>query len=94
MRAPVKTAPRRWLLALWLLVLASAVAVVYTSHQSRQLYGELSQLQREENRLQVEWGQYLLEESSWASLGRIERIAKDELDMHVPAIEDVVMVKP
>lgn len=94
MKAPVAMAYKRWLLVLWLLVLASAVAVVYTSHQSRQLYGELSQLQREENRLQVEWGQYLLEESSWASLERIERIAKNELDMHVPAIEDVVMVKP
>ncbi len=85
---------RRWALALWLLVMASALAVVQVSHLCRQRYSELASLQRQENRLQVQWGQYLLEQSSWASLTRIEAIAQDKLGMQVPETDDVVMVKP
>lgn len=85
---------RRWLLALWLLVLVSATAVVYVSHLCRQLYAELSALQQRENRLQVEWGQYLLEQSTLASLQRVEKIASEELGMRVPEIGEVIMVEP
>ena len=52
----------RTLMALWMLVMISALAVVYTSHVCRQLYTELARLQQTENNLQVIWGQYLLEQ--------------------------------
>lgn len=86
----------RWqasLVALWAAVLATAISVVYTSHLCRQLYGELSLLEREENSLQVEWGRYLLEQSSWASLSHIEQLAVSKLGMHVPAPGEIVMVR-
>ena len=78
---------------LWVLVLVSAVSVVYVSHLCRQLYGELSLLEREKNGLQVEWGRYLLEQSSWASLSHIEQLAISRLDMRVPAPDEIVMVR-
>jgi cell division protein FtsL len=84
----------RILLGLWLAVLVSALAVVYTSHLCRLLYSELAQLQQVENNLQVNWGQYLLEQSSLASLTRIEKEALSELGMRVPDIKEVVMVQP
>jgi len=90
----VSARPVRLLLSLWLLVLVSAVAVVVTSHRCRLLYAELARLQQQENHLQVEWGQYLLEQSSWASLNRIEQLAHEELGMQVPEFEDMVVVKP
>lgn len=79
---------------LWLGVLVSAIGVTYSSHQCRQLYSELAALRSAENRLQVEWGQFLLEQSSWAALGRVERIAVDKLSMRVPETSEIVVVQP
>ncbi|MCB1667697.1 MAG: cell division protein FtsL [Porticoccaceae bacterium] len=80
-------------LALWVGVLLSSVAVIYTSHLCRQLYADLSLLEREKNSLQVEWGRYLLEQSSWASLSRVEQVAVTKLNMQVPEPDDIVMVQ-
>jgi len=85
---------RRWAIVLWLLLILSTVAVVYTTHLCRQLYTQLSRLQQEESNLQVEWGQYLLEQSTWASLTRIEKAATEELGMRVPDFNEVIMVEP
>lgn len=85
---------RRWAIILWLLLMLSAAGVVYTSHLCRQLYTQLSGLQQEESNLQVEWGQYLLEQSTWASLTRIEKSATEELGMRVPDFNEVIMVEP
>lgn len=84
-----------WVLpVVWLAVIISAVSVVYVSHLCRQLYNELSSLEQEANALQVEWGRYLLEQSSWASLSRIEQLAESRLDMRVPGAEEIVVVRP
>ncbi|MGK2913060.1 MAG: cell division protein FtsL [Porticoccaceae bacterium] len=90
----VSARPVRMAAMLWLAVVASAIGVAYTSHLCRQLYSEFALLQRDENRLQVEWGQYLLEQSTWGALGRIERLATDKLVMHVPTASEIVMVRP
>lgn len=83
-----------WLLfAVWVTVICSALSVVYVSHLCRQLHNELSRLEQEENTLQVEWGRYLLEQSSWASLSRIEQLAKSRLHMRVPDTEEIVVVR-
>ena len=78
---------------IWMAVLASSIAVIYTSHLCRQIYSKLSLLEREKNSLQVEWGRYLLEQNSWASYSRIEQLATSKLDMHIPASSEIVMVK-
>ncbi len=78
----------------WILVIGSAVAVVYSTHESRQLFHQLESLRREKNALQVEWGQLLLEKSTWSSQVRIERIAEKRLGMVSPDPKLVTMVKP
>ncbi len=84
-----------WLLpVVWIAVICSALSVVYVSHLCRQLYNELSSLEQEANSLQVEWGRYLLEQSSWASLTRIEQLARDRLHMRVPGAEEIVVIRP
>jgi cell division protein FtsL len=84
----------KWALVLWLGVMVSALAVIYSSHHCRELYTEMSALQGQENAMQVAWGQYLLEQSSLASLSRIETKATDELGMRVPDLKEVIMVTP
>ena len=71
------------LLLSWLAVLLSGLGVVYVSHQCRLLYGELAQLQQEKNRLEIARGQNLLEAS-----------AHGKLHMQVPALDEIVRVKP
>lgn len=78
---------------LWSAVIASAVATAYFSHICREQYTQLTALQREANELQVEYGRYLLEQSAWGSLQRVESMAMNELGMHTPEVGEVVMVK-
>ena len=80
-------------IALWMLVLVSAMAVAYVSHVCRQKYDQLTALERENNQLQVAYGKYLLEQSAWGSLQRIETMAMEGLDMHSPQPQEIIMVK-
>lgn len=93
-RAPKRIAPWALLLVacLWFLVVGSALLVVSSTQQVRRDVNQLETLRREASHLQVEWGQYLLEESAWAAYSRIEGIATQELNMMAPTTEHVVMV--
>ena len=77
---------------LWLAVVFSAVAVAYYSHLCRQTYGELTAMEREANQLQVDYGRYLLEQSAWGSLQRVDSMARDRLQMDTPQASEIVMV--
>lgn len=82
------------LVALWMMVLVSGLCVVYSSHQCRLLNSELALREQEKHSLEVVWAKYLLEESSLASLSRVEKLARQKLNMQVPVLEQIVMVKP
>lgn len=77
---------------LWVGVVSSALAVVASTQQVRKDVNQLETLRREASQLQVEWGQYLLEQSTWAAYSRIETIATQELNMLAPTPEKVIMV--
>lgn len=81
-------------LLLWLAMVASALGVIYVAYDTRVKFNALETLRREHNQLQVEWGQYLLEESTWATYGRIEKLAAEKLSMRVPESEQIIMVTP
>lgn len=78
---------------MWLLVIASALAVVASTHEVRKHTNTVETLRREAAQLQVEWGQYLLEQSTWASYSRVEAIATQKLNMYPATAEQIVMVK-
>lgn len=78
---------------LWVAVIASAVAITYFSHLCREQYTQLTALQREANELQVQYGRYLLEQSAWGSLQRVESMAVSKLGMRTPKVDEIVMVK-
>jgi cell division protein FtsL len=77
----------------WALVLMSAVAVVWTKQQSRNAFIELQGLQNTRDQLDIEWGQLQLEQSSWATHGRVEQNAHDTLKMIVPRPDEVRLVQ-
>lgn len=83
-----------WLGAVLLaLVVTSALGVIYSSYKSRQLFSELEQQKRQAMSLEENWGRLLLEQSTWASHSRIERLAKSQLDMVIPAPESMVVIR-
>jgi cell division protein FtsL len=83
---------RNAIAGLLLLVLASALAVIYSSYQSRQHFSALQNAKREAVRLEEEWGRLLLEQSTWASQNRIERLAAKQLRMMPPQARNIVVV--
>lgn len=77
---------------LWVAVVASALAVVASTQVVRRDVNELETLRRNASQLQVQWGQYLLEQSTWAAYGRVEHAAISELNMMAPTPSDIIMV--
>jgi len=75
-------------------VLISALAVVYAKHQTRGLFAELQQLEGTQDRMDTEWGQLQLEESTWATHGRVELLSRRQLEMVIPAPDSLVIVRP
>jgi cell division protein FtsL len=74
-------------------VLASAVGVIEAKHQSRKRFVALQALEKARDQMNVEWGQLQLEQGTWATHSRVERIARKKLHMVNPKMEAVVIVK-
>ena len=77
-----------------LVVVISAVCVVYTKHQARKLFIELQALVDERDAMDVEWGQLQLEQSTLTTQGQVEIAARDQLGMVVLSADNMVIVKP
>ncbi len=75
-------------------VILSAVQLVRMRHESRQLFVELQALERSRDELNEQWGQLQLEEATWSRHSRVEEIARNRLQMHLPMHKRVVVVTP
>jgi cell division protein FtsL len=73
-------------------VLITGLSVVRITHQNRFSFNELQELREQANALEVEWGQLLIEQSTFGVEGRIEQKAVEQLQMQVPEISNIVMV--
>lgn len=75
-------------------LMACAMATVAAQHKARKLFVELQREQGRAKQLEVEWGQLQLEQGTWATHARIERIASRELNMKLPVAARVEVVPP
>jgi cell division protein FtsL len=82
------------IMVLMLSVIGSALGVVYIKQQTRVLFSELQMLQKQRDDLHIEQTQLMLEQSAWATYGRIDVIAHDKLSMILPSQNDIIMVHP
>ncbi len=73
-------------------VTSTGVLVVQVEHQARQLFVELESLNRERDRLQADWGRLQLEESTWATHGLIEAIARERLNLRQVEADAIILV--
>jgi cell division protein FtsL len=73
-------------------VFFTALQIVITQHQARKTFIELQKLESVRDELNEEWGRLQLEQSTWATDDRIERIAREKLNMSNPDQKSIVIL--
>ena len=71
----------------------SAMALVYTKHEARKLFIELEALTAARDELNIEWGRLQIEQSTWATHARIERVAAEKLALSRPLPDEIFVVE-
>jgi cell division protein FtsL len=71
----------------------TSIALVYTKHESRKLFVELEGQTHERDDLNIEWGQLQIEQSTWATHARIERVATDDLSLVRPEATEIYVIE-
>ena len=75
-------------------VVLSSFFVINAKHQNRQAFVELQKLKNQQYQMETEWGQLQLEQAAWAAHGRVEKIASGSLEMIIPSMESVSIIRP
>ena len=81
-------------LVLLALVVACALGVITSQHHARRLFVDLEAEQGATKRLDEEWTQLQLEQSTWATNQRIEGLASRSLGMRLPDPATTVVLTP
>ena len=72
----------------------TAIAVVFARHEHRQLFIQLSKLEKARDELNIEFGRLQLEQATWAESNRIDQVARDRLGMKFPEGAETVVIRP
>lgn len=72
---------------------SSAMALIFTKHESRKLFVELEAMTEERDELNIEWGQLQIEQSTWATHARIEQVATDDLSLVRPEATEIFVIE-
>ena len=75
-------------------LIACALALVTSQHNARKLFTELEKEQELAKQIDIEWGQLQLEQSTWATPARVEKLATQALGMRVPPSSRTQAVPP
>jgi cell division protein FtsL len=84
----------RFNILLLAVLVVCALSVVSSQNRARRTYAELEKQQDVAQQLAVEWGQLQLEQSTWATHARIDRIASASLRMGTPPSSRVQVIAP
>ncbi len=74
-------------------VVASALAVVESKHDTRRLFQKIEQLRDERDALNVDWSRLRLEQGALATHSRVERIARDQLGLIRPDAREIRLIR-
>ena len=75
-------------------VLLSGMAVTFVKYESRKLFTEMERLRVQRDGLAVDWGRLQIELATWAEQGRVKERAVNQLNMQVPQVTDMLVIKP
>ena len=86
---------RNILLALLVaMLMLSAIAVVYSKYQQRQLFMEIQNKEKELDEYEVEWGRLQLELTTLTEENRVEIEAHNRLLLTLPTQDKIIYIKP
>jgi cell division protein FtsL len=71
-------------LLLLAVLVACSLSLVTSRHQSRKLFVELEREQALARGYEIEYGQLQLEQSTWGTPARVEKIAREQLRLQMP----------
>jgi len=75
------------------MVMASAIACIYSKHESRKLFTELQDLTDERDRMEVDWGRLQIEQGTWSTYARVEQVAREKMNMRLPKPEQISLLE-
>ncbi|MGH8727323.1 MAG: cell division protein FtsL [Burkholderiales bacterium] len=75
-----------------IIAVAIALMLVTTRHEARKLVVALEQERKHSREIEIEWGQLQLEQSTWATPQRVEKIAQSKLLMSAPDSRHIVLL--
>jgi len=84
---------KRMTIVLAVCVVLSSISVIYARHESRKLFVVLQSEKANRDDLVIEYGQLQLEQSAWATHGRVDEIARERLAMRLPEHSEVILLK-
>ncbi|WAR45226.1 cell division protein FtsL [Methylomonas rapida] len=76
------------------MLMLSAIAVIYSKYQSRQLFIEIQKKEKQLEDYEVEWGRLQLELTTLTEENRVEIEARSRLMLTLPAQNEIVYIKP
>ena len=68
--------------------------MVFARHEHRQLFIQLTALEKARDELNIEFGRLQLEQATWAESTRIDQVARERLGMKFPETADIVVIRP
>lgn len=88
------TARNIMLSILVVMLMLSAIAVIYSKYQTRLLFIEIQKKEKELDNYEVEWGRLQLELTTLTEENRVEIEARNRLFLTLPLQNKIVFIKP
>jgi len=79
---------------LLIILLLSALAVIYSKYYSRLLFIDIQKQERTLDQYEVEWGQMQLELTMLSEQNRVELVAREHLKLVMPLRDKIIYIKP
>lgn len=74
------------------ILIACAVGIVTAQNEARRLFVDLQQIEADARKMNIEFGQLKLEQSTWAMHSRVEKIALERLHLRLPTPERTQLI--
>jgi cell division protein FtsL len=80
-------------LCLIIALVLSAFSVIYIKDLNRRLFIQYQGQQAIHDKLYEDWGKLLLDQSTWSTHSRVQKIAENRLNMAMPNPKEVVVLR-
>jgi cell division protein FtsL len=83
-----------WISVLGAFLIVSALAVIASQYQSRNIFMKIQQQNQLLVSYEIEWGRLQLEAATLTEENRVERVARRRLNLRIPEREQIIYLKP